>query len=101
MNRNLKILLLIFLALLTITLIVVLKSGKSTIGKAQGHFSVADTAAISEIKITRLNGKSVSLQRVDNKWFVERNTIVKADLPPLLLSRRLSYYCNVEKAENG
>ena len=85
MNRNLKILLLIFLALLTITLIVVLKSGKSTIGKAQGHFSVADTAAISEIKIVRLNGKSVSLQRVDNKWFVERNTIVKADLPPILL----------------
>jgi len=85
MTRNLKILLAALAVLGLTTMVVVMKNGKSTISKAQGRFAVADTAAITSIRIERKQGESVLLQRIENKWFANNNIPTRTDLPPLLL----------------
>ena len=82
--KNAK-LLVLFAVLLLATIVVFLKNGKSTIGRGEGVFFVEDTASVAAVIISKAQGESVELQRVQQQWLVDGQTPARTDLIPVLL----------------
>lgn len=82
--KNAKLLLLLGVLLLA-TIAVGLRNGKSTIGRGEGRFFVEDTASITSVIISNMQGCSVELQRVQDQWLVDGQTPARTDIIPVLL----------------
>lgn len=85
MQKNRFVLLAVFAILLVTTIIVVITNSKSTFTKEEGFFAVSDTANITSITIADKYGHKTNLQRYDNQWYVNEQTLAYTEMTSALI----------------